>query len=66
MSKIHPTAIVDSSASIHESVEIGPYSVIGPEVSIAADCELKSHVIINTQFFWIIFLMVHRISQLRS
>ena len=47
MSKIHPTAIVDSSASIHESVEIGPYSVIGPEVSIAADCELKSHVIIN-------------------
>jgi UDP-N-acetylglucosamine acyltransferase len=46
MSNIHPTAIVDSSASIHESVVIGPYSVIGPEVNIAADCELRSHVII--------------------
>ena len=47
MSNIHPTAIVDSTAVIHESVVIGPYSVIGPEVNIAADCELRSHVIIN-------------------
>ena len=47
MSNIHPTAIIDSSASIHENVIIGPYSVIGPEVTIAADCELRSHVVIN-------------------
>ena len=40
MSNIHPTAIIDESTSIHESVEIGPYSVIGPDVEIAENCRL--------------------------
>ena len=31
---IHKTAIVDSKAKIFENVEIGPYSIIGPEVEI--------------------------------
>ena len=47
MSSIHPTAIIDASASIHESVNIGPYSVIGPDVVIAENCELKSHVVLK-------------------
>ena len=47
MSNIHPTAIIDASASIHESVVIGPYSVIGPDVVIAEDCQLKSHVVLQ-------------------
>ena len=47
MSNIHPTAIIDASASIHESVVIGPYSVIGPDVVIAEKCELKSHVVMK-------------------
>jgi UDP-N-acetylglucosamine acyltransferase len=34
MNKIHPTAIVHKDTKIHESVEIGPYSVIGPEVDL--------------------------------
>ena len=35
MSKnIHPTAIVDKNAIIHDNVEIGAYAVIGPNVEI--------------------------------
>ena len=45
MSNIHSTAIIDASASIHESVNIGPYSVIGPDVVIAENCELKLSLI---------------------
>ena len=47
MSNIHPTAIIDASASVHESVVIGPYSVIGPDVVISEKCELKSHVVLK-------------------
>ena len=37
MTKIHKTAIIDKNAKIHDSVFIGPYSIIGPEVTINAD-----------------------------
>ena len=47
MSNIHPTAIIDESTSIHESVEIGPYSVIGPDVEVGENCRLKSHVVMK-------------------
>jgi len=32
--KVHPTAIIDSGAEIHETVEIGPYTIIENNVSI--------------------------------
>src|SRR5215469_3834821 len=41
---IHPTAIVDSKATIHPSSTIGPYCVIGAEVEVGAGCTLDSHV----------------------
>ena len=44
---IHPTAIIDPSAEIAEGVTIGPYSVIGANVSIGKGCILKSHVVIE-------------------
>ena len=44
---IHPTAIIDPSAEIAEGVTIGPYSVIGANVSIGKGCVLKSHVVIE-------------------
>ena len=31
---IHKTAIIDKKAKISDNVEIGPYSVIGPDVEI--------------------------------
>jgi UDP-N-acetylglucosamine acyltransferase len=33
---IHPTAVVDASARVHASAEIGPYSIVGAEVEIGA------------------------------
>ena len=44
MPSIHPTACVEGAAEIAEDVEIGPYCIIGPNVTIAARCRLLAHV----------------------
>ena len=41
---IHPTAIVDPSARIAESADIGPYCIIGPDVEIGAGTRLIAQV----------------------
>jgi len=41
---IHTTAIVDSTARIHPSAEIGPYSIVGADVEISAGTRLMAHV----------------------
>src|SRR5882672_6366396 len=41
---IHSTAIVDPSARVPESCNIGPYCIIGPNVELGEDCQLVSHV----------------------
>ncbi|WP_245686148.1 acyl-ACP--UDP-N-acetylglucosamine O-acyltransferase [Terasakiispira papahanaumokuakeensis] len=47
MSRIHPTALIDSRAKIADDVSIGPYTIIGPDVEIGAGCEIGPHVVIN-------------------
>lgn len=47
MTKIHPTALVDSKAELGEDVEVGPYCTIGPHVRIGAGTRLISHVVID-------------------
>ena len=44
---IHPTAIIDSSAVIASDVQIGPYCIIGPQVSIGEGTKLHSHVVVG-------------------
>lgn len=44
---IHPTAIVDAGARIAESATVGPFCVVGPDVSVGSDTELKAHVYIE-------------------
>jgi len=44
---IHPTAIIDPSAQLDSSVEVGAYSIIGPNVKIDAGTRIASHVSIN-------------------
>ncbi|TQV86632.1 acyl-ACP--UDP-N-acetylglucosamine O-acyltransferase [Aliikangiella coralliicola] len=44
---IHPTAIVDQSAQLAENVEVGPYSIIGPEVEIDSGTIVEAHVVIK-------------------
>ena len=56
---IHKTAIIDPKAKISNSVEIGAYSVIGPDVEIGENSVIQSHVSIvgntiigkNNRFF---------------
>lgn len=42
--EIHPTAVVDPAAQLGTDIKIGPYCIIGPDVSISDRAELKSHV----------------------
>ena len=44
---IHPTAIIDSNATIAADAEIGPYCVIGPDVRIGARTRLMSHAVLE-------------------
>ncbi|MEM8955238.1 MAG: acyl-ACP--UDP-N-acetylglucosamine O-acyltransferase [Verrucomicrobiota bacterium] len=44
--KIHPTAVVDSSAELGEGVEIGPYCVVQAGVKMGDGCWLQNHVTI--------------------
>jgi UDP-N-acetylglucosamine acyltransferase len=45
--RIHPSAIVDPKTSIASDAEIGPYCVIGPNVTIGARTRLMSHVVLD-------------------
>jgi UDP-N-acetylglucosamine acyltransferase len=44
---IHPTAIIDSTASVPASCSVGPYCVIGANVELDESCELMPHVVIS-------------------
>ena len=44
---IHPTAIVDSKARIGEGVEIGPYCIVGPDVTLHSGVKLLRHVVVE-------------------
>ena len=41
---IHKTAIIDQKAKINSKVEIGPYTIIGPNVEIGEGSKIQSHV----------------------
>ena len=47
MTLIHPTAIVAPEATLADDVSIGPYSVVGENVVLAAGVRLLSHVVID-------------------
>ena len=47
MTAVHSTALVDSKAQLHESVSVGPYSVVGPHVRIAAGSSIGAHCVIE-------------------
>ena len=44
MAKIHATAIVDKNAQLHDSVEVGAYSIIGANVVIGENTVVSNHV----------------------
>lgn len=44
---IHDTAIIDPSARLHDSVRVGPWTLIGPDVEIGEGSVVESHVVIK-------------------
>ena len=47
MAQIHPTAIVDARAQLAESVSVGAYTLIGPEVTIGEGTSIGAHCVIE-------------------
>jgi len=45
--RIHPTAIVDSRASLAADVEVGPYTIIGADTEVGAGTRIGPHVVIG-------------------
>jgi UDP-N-acetylglucosamine acyltransferase len=44
---IHPTAVVDSTARIAESAEVGPYCIVGAEVEVGARTRLMANIFVE-------------------
>ena len=44
---IHPTTIIDANAKLHATVQVGAYSVIGPDVEIQEDTKIQHHVVME-------------------
>jgi len=44
---IHPSAVIDSRAELDSSVQVGPYTVIGPHVRIGKETWIGPHVVID-------------------
>jgi UDP-N-acetylglucosamine acyltransferase len=47
--KLHPTAIVEDGAKLGADVEIGPYCLVGANVTLGDGVRLLSHVVIEGQ-----------------
>lgn len=47
MTRLHPTAVIDSRADLDCDVEVGPYCVIGAGVKIGKGCKIDSHAVIQ-------------------
>ena len=47
MVSVHPTAIVDDGADLADDVTIGPFCVVGGEVTLGAGTRLESHVVVG-------------------
>ncbi len=47
MAKIHASSLVDPQAKLHETVRVGPFCIIGPNVEIGAGTILHSHVVVD-------------------
>ncbi|HTL28725.1 MAG TPA: acyl-ACP--UDP-N-acetylglucosamine O-acyltransferase [Tepidisphaeraceae bacterium] len=47
MPKISPFSQIDPQAKLASDVEVGPFCVIGPNVTVGAGCKLMSHVVLT-------------------
>lgn len=45
--RVHPSAVIEDGARIAATAEVGPFSVVGPKVSLEEGVVLKSHVVVT-------------------
>ena len=45
--RIHSTALIDAKAELDSSVEVGAYSIVGPQVRIGSGTKVGPHVVID-------------------
>lgn len=45
--RIHPSAVIDPSASVHETASVGPYAVVGANVTIGPGTILHNHACVT-------------------
>ena len=43
----HPAAAVDRGAILEEGVEVGPFAVIGPHVTLRKNAKIHSHAVVT-------------------
>ncbi|MGE3622266.1 MAG: acyl-ACP--UDP-N-acetylglucosamine O-acyltransferase [Bdellovibrionales bacterium] len=44
---IHPTAVIDPAARLGAGVNIGPYCIVGPDVTLEDNVRLVAHVVVD-------------------
>ncbi len=44
---IHPTALVDKNAKLHPTAQVGPYSIVGPDVTLEEGVWIGPHAVVN-------------------
>lgn len=47
MAQIHPSSVVDPKAKLADSVVVGPFCTIGPDVEIGEGTTLQSHIVVT-------------------
>jgi UDP-N-acetylglucosamine acyltransferase len=47
MNSIDPRAIIDPSAKLADGVEVGPWSIVGPDVEIGEGTVIGPHVVLK-------------------
>ncbi len=45
--RIHPSAVIDPSATVHETASVGPYAVVGANVTIGPGTVLHNHACVT-------------------
>lgn len=51
MTNIHPTSVIDKGTTLGKNVKIGPFCVVGKDVTLKDNVELKSHIFLSGNVF---------------
>ena len=44
---VHPTVLIDATATLGDGVEVGPWCTVGPNVVLGDNVRLVSHVVVQ-------------------